>query len=338
MEYAIYVYLAILTIILAFKGTTTQSKKLDYLLFVSLIVLSLVVRQAPHNDMLVYIDNMKVPPYLLLGDKYWIKHIVYWGATSILYHWGLSPFIIFIIIDTITFALFLRARTNKELPYYFIPLFYVSFIGVFGLQNIYRQYIASVLLIYIFSIINKRPILGYALFIIAVLIHNSSLVLIGALFLEHHKEKINKYLFFLGIIIITVASPFVFSTDYLKSTGENYNTLYLTIILLLALFMLFTHQQTKRIISQHKISSFQIPLYFVLIAISSFLIMGISLHYERLMILLLPFMILLSIQYIQFYKTKRLLNVTISLLIMLPTFTFQATTMMLENNLAFLDD
>lgn len=337
MEYAIYVYLAILTIILAFKGTTTQSKKLDYLLFVSLIALSLVVRQAPHSDMLVYIDNMKVSLSDMLRNTYWSKNIAYWGTTSVLYHFGLSPLAIFLILDTLSFWLILKARNNKSIPYYFISLYYACFIGIFGLQNIYRQYLASVLLIYIYSIIREKPIVGYALFVIAIFIHSSSFIMAGILYLEQNKGAINKHIYFLSLLLAIPIIPYIFSTDYMYNTGQNYNLLYLVIVSILTLFIILS----IKLINSLKISyhlSFQSPVYLAFFAVASYFTMGTSLYYERLMLVILPFLILFTTNCIKFYKIRKTLNLSLAIGLIIPTFTFQATQAMLNNARFLFDD
>lgn len=337
MEYAIYVYLAILTIILAFKGTTTQSKKLDYLLFVSLIALSLVVRQTPHSDIPVYIDNMKVSLSDMLRNMYWLKNIVYWGTTSILYHLGLSPFTIFLILDTLSFWLILKARNNKNIPYYFIPLYYVCFIGIFGLQNIYRQYLASVLLIYIYTIIREKPTLGYLLFAIAILIHNSSFIMAGILYLEQKEGAINKHLYVLTLLLAIPIVPYIFSTDYMYNTGQNYNLLYLVIVSILTIFIIFSIRLINSLKTPYHLSS-QSPIYLVFFAISAYFTMGTSLYYERLMLVILPFLILFTANCIKFYKIRNTLNLAFAIGLIIPTFTFQATQAMLNNAIFLLDD
>lgn len=337
MEYAIYVYLAILTIILAFKGTVKRSKLLDGLLLGSLIVLSFIVRQNPHSDMIVYISSMRIPLQDLFVNESYLKNIVYWGTSSLLYHWGLSSSVVFYILDIASFILLLRARNIKHIPYYFIPLFYVSFIGIFGIQNIYRQYLATILLIYVYSIIRDRPLIGYFLFMVAVLIHNSSILMIGAIFIEQHNGVINKYIYTIGLLLMMAVAPIVFSTDYMFNSGENYNTLYFLVVLLLTLFIIFT---VRLGISSwtEALSTLQMPLYFSGLGILSYFSMGTSLFYERVVLLLLPFLLLFVSQLIQLYKQRRFFNLGLAFILIIPTFTFSATQAMLNNSLFLFDD
>ena len=337
MEYVFYIYLAILTVVLAFKGTVMRSKLLDGLLLGSLIALSVIVRQNPHSDMIVYISSMEISPQDLFANEYFIKNIVYWGTTSLLYHWGLSPSLIFYILDLASFILLLRARKLKHIPYYFIPLFYVSFIGIFGFQNIYRQYLATILLIYVYSIIRKRPLIGYFLFMFAVLIHTSSILLIGAIFIERRDGVINKYIYAIGLLLMMVLAPVVFSTDYMFNSGENYNTLYLFVVLLLTLFIIFSVRLGKSSWTE-ALSTLQVPLYFSGLGVLSYFSMGTSLFYERVVLLLLPFMILFVSQLIQLYKERRFFNLGLAIILIIPTFTFSATQAMLDNSLFLFDD
>lgn len=332
MEYIVYIYVAFLAILLAAKGIVTHSKGLDFFLLLSLVLLSVIVRQNPHSDMIVYIDNMQLEPKYLLDNFYWIKNIVYWGSASLLYSLGIPSFYVLVIFDFISFLLILAFRKNKQLPYYIVPLFYVSFIGVFGFQNIYRQYLATILLFYIYSIISSKPILGYILFIVACFIHNSSAIVIGALVIEHRNGIISRPVYFLGILMMILISPYIFATDYMYNTGENYNTLYLIVIIAIIAFIGIT-QMLKRLWTRTvRSNQIQLPLYFAIIGILSFFIMGTSLFYERLILLILPFLIVLAVVNIHCYRAKRYMDILITIVFILPTFIFQATTMMLENN------
>lgn len=279
--------------------------------------------------MLVYIESMKVGFREMLSIPYYLKNILFWGTNSLFYAAGISPYVILFVWDVITFVLMIRIRKNIGLPYYFIPLFYVSFIGVFGLQNIYRQYITSVFLLYILSTSYSKQWKFFALLMVAALIHSGSLMFVGAVWIASQRKKVPGYLYSLMLVVMVVLSPKLFATDYLENTGSNFNILYLLTIILCASFCIYTWRMLGGKVDFRK--DILTIIYLLVIALTAYLVQGTSLYYERIGLFILPLMMMYTVKYIDYYRQRSTLNVILSLALILPTFTFTATRLMLTN-------
>lgn len=328
-EYIVYAFLSLLTLVYAANGDREDSAKRDIITFIALVVLSLIVRVNPHSDMIVYIESMKVDFTDMLSLPYYLKNIVFWGTNSLLYSAGLSPNIILYAWDIVTFILMIKTRRNIGLPYYFIPLFYVSFVGVFGLQNIYRQYIASVFLLYILSTLYSKQWKFFALLMVAALIHSGSLMFVGAVWIASQRKKVPGYLYSLMLVVMVVLSPKLFATDYLENTGSNFNILYLLTIILCASFCIYTwHMLGHRVDFRKDILTI---VYLLVIAVTAYWVQGTSLYYERIGLFILPLMMMYTVKYIEYYRQRRIMNVILSLVLIIPTFTFAASRLMLSN-------
>ena len=223
----------------------------------------------------------------------------------------------------------IKSRKNTGLPYYFIPLFYVSFVGVFGLQNIYRQYIASVFLLYILSTSYNMRWKFFVLLMIAALIHSGSLIFVGAVWITSQRKKVSGLLYSLMMMALVVLSPKLFATDYLENTGSNFNILYLLIIILCASFCMYTWRKLGHRVNFRK--DMLTVVYLLVIAFTAYWVQGTSLYYERIGLFILPLMMMYTVKYIDYYRQRRIMNVILSLVLILPTFTFAATRLMLSN-------
>lgn len=328
-EYIAYIVLSLLTLVFAVNDYRKASFKRDFLVFVVLVVLSLVVRANPHSDMLVYIESMRVGFREMLSTPYYLKNILFWGTNSLFYAAGISPYVILFVWDVVSFVLMIRIRKNIGLPYYFIPLFYVSFIGVFDLQNIYRQYIASVFLLYILSASYSKQWKFFALLMVAALIHSGSLMFVGTVWIASQQKKVPGYLYSLMLAVMVVLSPKLFATDYLENTGSNSNILYLLTIILSASFCIYTWRMLGNRIDFRK--DILTIFYLLVIAVTAYWVQGTSLYYERIGLFILPLMMMYSVKYINYYRQRCILNAILSLVLILPTFTFTATRLMLTN-------
>lgn len=328
-EYIAYIALSLLTIFLAIKGIQKASAKYDFVIFVALVTLSFIVRANPHDDMIVYINSMKLSFRDMLSQPYYLKNILFWGSNSLLYSAGLSPNLILLIWDIITFVLMLKVRKNTGLPYYFIPLFYTSFVGIFGLQNIYRQYIASILLLYIVTTSFRKQWKFYLLLVLTALIHSGSIIFAGAIWVKAQKKMPSGYWYILMLAMVVMLSPKLFATNHPENTGSNFNILYLGTILFGATFCLFTQRTMRRKIDFGK--DFLTIVYLLVIAFSAFLVQRTSLYYERIGLFILPLIMMYCVKYIRYYSQRRMMNVAFSLLLIFPTFSFTATQLMLYN-------
>lgn len=330
LEFSAYIIGAIITIFYTLKGSCINSRIHNLFLFLFLCVLSFIILQNPHSDMPTYFGGMQQDFSEIWSSTYYRKNILFWGMSSLFCRLGLEPYIVVFFWHILSFLALIQARKNFNLPYYIIPLFLCSFIGVFGLQNILRQYLVSTFLLYAFSIVSRHRFVTISIFLFCVLIHTSSLVLCGLLFLSFRKEAIHWGLFICLIACLFILAPFVFVTDYQINTLENFNVAYLVVMAMLFLFSVFSFFYLPS--KSYDKRNFQIAIYLFSLSVVAFLEMGISLFYERMILLLLPFFLYLVVYYIGRFRYALILRFIFSITLLIPTFTFYAPLLMLRND------
>ncbi|WP_329903759.1 EpsG family protein [Porphyromonas pogonae] len=340
MEYIYYIFLLIITLFFALMGYYTSKRRIDYFSFIILMGLSIIVRQNLHSDMIVYADTIKYIHLFELLDNglYYVKEGLFWLTSAFLcqniFGGHVEP--VFYCWDAICFIILISIRNRLNLPYYFLPLYFIAFSGVFTFQNVYRQFIATCIFLYALSqsLTGGRYRYTIFLFFIATLIHNSALLFLGILPIIKTKSGLNmsKYIFMILAVIIIL--PFVAKTDYDFNTGLNLNLLYSLLILCLGLLIIFKLKFFKNNKGLNRII-IQYTLYIMLVSISSSAIMGTSLYVERISIyslqLLIPVLCLI-IEYNKSISSKISLRFFLIFLLSIPTFVFPATLSMLENS------
>lgn len=336
MELYLYCLLAVICLLLSLSRTDAEKRSLDIGLFFLLCLLSLVVRQYLQVDMGTYARAMDYKLGDMFKEIYFLRNIVFWGINSFLFHLGVSPRLIFFLWDAVSFITILEVRRRLSLPYYFVPLFYVSFLGVFGLQNIYRQYLASVFLLYSFSIISESRGKSFLFFLISALIHESSFLLLGVLFILLPKKAMRNSFFSLFLVVVIMGTLFVVMNtedDLSRATGQDMSKAYLLVFILISFAALLTISWQGRKAEASSVNrKLQITLYALTINITAYMVMGGSLYYERISILLLPVMLIVLIDALCCYKQRRILSLTFSTILMAPTFIFESTRLFLLND------
>ena len=117
-------------------------------LLIILVAYMVSARLAPPEvDMSVYYE------LITAFRPYMIKEFLYYSVTSFLYSILQDRSLVFIFLDLAALAL-LGACMFRELgrtrTIIYLAIFLFSFIGVMGLQNVYRQFLASLFFVILF--------------------------------------------------------------------------------------------------------------------------------------------------------------------------------------------
>jgi hypothetical protein len=121
------------------------------------------------------------------SEFYYLKEILFWLIIDF-YNYFVEDDYVFLAIDLTVLLLIYKICKKMRLKFYYAPMFYVTFFNILGHQNIYRQWLAGLIFIYLY--INRGK---YTFFV--GLIHNSLLAFVGANSIKSSKHRILMLLF-----------------------------------------------------------------------------------------------------------------------------------------------
>ena len=165
------------------------------------LLLSFVIRSNKFDvDMVVYAQSLNYTNY----SYYILREPIVWLGTRLLFYLTQSSIITFLIFDLLSFiAIFLGLRALKAPRYYYFLLYIMPFV-FFGIQNIYRQYLAMSFLFACYALCSRFiPKLFFSTS--AILSHNSAILFVPLL--SKRRQGIF-YIFFtvflLNILLVNV--------------------------------------------------------------------------------------------------------------------------------------
>lgn len=216
-----------------------NSKKLFLLYLTLLIVFIIAIRIDPKG-----VDFVQYYRYLhnVEGFRYY-REIVYFSIGLVLYKILHNEIITFILMDFVwIYVLFLiQQEINmkfKKKDYAFVIILFTSFPLFFGYENIYRQLFAEIFSLYAYSIREKKVGKSNLFFLVAILMHNTSLVILPFLILK-------KFFNFNFNLRLFLATSLAISFDFLFSIASHYksghNTGMDTSVFYLLIFFILTY-------------------------------------------------------------------------------------------------
>ncbi len=294
------------------------------------VLFSLFVRSAGFDaDIGNYAESLKVNSFSI----YYIKEAVYWLGSRVIYDLTDSVFIVFITYDLLFFSLLLVVRSKLALPKYFPYIVILFFPTVMGMQNVFRQFIASGFLLLLFAQVltsQKTPI-KILTFLLAGLSHNVSLLFLPVMFIKPKSRKV-PLLFLASAIPILILLPIAAASKSSSSTGEVpayiYTMLFSLMILGYLLIFRFKFKDKPPIYSQF--------LYFFLfcyaLIIEAMVVLGAAqskrLGMFSLVLCLVP--LIMSVE--KRFKQKILVRCLFLVILTAPTLLFQNTLSLLQTS------
>jgi hypothetical protein len=191
---------------------------------------------------------------------YYLKEPVYWFTSRFLYNLIPVHQIVFIIIDLFCFSLLLYVQSVMRLPRYFPFLFLGFFPVVLGMQNVYRQFIASFfLLVTLASALEGLKYKKYLSFILALLSHSSSILLLPLLFIRMNKANSYKVVgvMFYAAVMIVLLLVIIKLNEKQFETGAVSAFAYTVVTLVVYSFYVFS----MKVITKEKLVDFIIVTY-----------------------------------------------------------------------------
>lgn len=227
MELFAYTLLALIGLMFAWKSP----RNVDWVsAFFILLAFAIVVRLSGFDsDIKVYASTMKLPTAAITGRLYFMREWFFWLTTNVLFKVIRNAESVFLFCDALLIATAIWTLKSYELPSYSIVLFFVIFPSVFGLQNVYRQFSATIIFMAsVASIARAKKLRGVLLFTLSVFTHNV-MALFLPVFVLHLLWKSRRVAFYVFVAtLISFAGIYVFAgTKSSAQTGLDLSLLYL---------------------------------------------------------------------------------------------------------------
>jgi hypothetical protein len=225
IAYQIIYFLGTAFIVYPYK---INKKILFIVYFVASLFLSLSIRENSiiennSSDMMGYIQYMSGENE---GEDYFIREFIFWWSIKFIYSIFKSSKYTLVFFDLICFFILYKSVENirnsfsnsilkNAFNYNFIIYgFIIFFPTIIGMHTSYRQFIATILFIYSYSLlVSNKTFLFFIFLFISIFTHNISILFIPLLFIA----KFNKPRYVTGFIVGFV---FLF-TMYIIRDGQN---------------------------------------------------------------------------------------------------------------------
>jgi len=332
LELFIYILFCIFALYYAYKGSKvseTTTLKAIVAFFIGLVWF-FIVRSSGFdidiNTYVGYLDNTTLP--LFINSSYFLREFVFWGIFIGGKFLLQDSFLTFLSIDLLVLFFFIKAIINFKLPFYSFFLLLCFFPNLMGYENVYRQYIATILSLYAISLayrdslIEKKEFKSYIFLIIAGFCHNVAFLFFPLLFFLKKRFKLGIFL----SLVIYIALPVLSSSKSEGETGDVPVEFFLVVTSLLYIFYLMINSFKLR-----KENIYFLSFIFILITESIIVLTGVA--SKRIIMFALNIIlifIIISLQNSNFnLKSYRLIVFLLCLSMLAPTFLSNSAFQML---------
>ncbi len=331
MEFIIFISL----IVLGLFTLLIESNNMFKWLYLPLTFLfMIVVRTSGYDyDIVTYAKEMRATSF----DIYYLREFIYWFSLRIIYFIVKSDQLAFIILDFVWIYLLLRVQDSVMLKGQkfkkglFIILL-TTFPFFFGYENIYRQFFATIVILYSYAIVETDYKKSIMLFICGVFIHNIVILLMPIFIIKRFfkfqlKDRVT--------ISISLSILYVSSLSLLamlksaKPTVLNMGYVYLLIFCVILVIALIKYKDNILNIFQ------TIPsLLFSIILLMGLVNLEVDMIAERLGMLFIVFLIFDLYKYSLTVTSlkRRMLRVALLLIFSLPVLFFASSLRFLSRS------
>ena len=332
LELFIYILFCIFALYYAYKGSKvseTTTLKAIVAFFIGLVwffIVRISGFDIDINTYAGYLDN--TTSLLFINSSYFLREFVFLGIFMGGHFLLQDSFLTFLSIDLLVLFFFIRTIINFKLPFYSFFLLLCFFPNLMGYENVYRQYIATILSLYAISLayrnslIERKEFRSYIFIIIAGFCHNVAFLFFPLLFFLKKKFKLGIFLSF----IIYIALPILSSSKSEGETGDVPVEFFLVVTSLLYIFYLIINS-----FKLHKANTYFLSFIFILITESIIALTGVA--SKRIIMFALNIIlifIIISLQNSNFnLKSYRLIVFLLCLSMLTPTFLSNSAFQML---------
>jgi len=326
MELVLFICLILLGLLVLIL----ESNKLLNFVYLPLTILFMfIVRMHYDAD----IKNYAIYMSYTSNAIYYVKEFIFWYGQRFLFHILHNPFFVFLLMDWLW--IFIIFRTAKKIDRYqrfkgglFVVLM-TSFPFFLGYENIYRQFYATIILLYAYSIVNSNFKKSMGFFLIAIFIHNTALLTLPFFLMKRSKySKIYRKIAFLITLL------FISLLHYMSQFKSGHPTGIDTSKLYLLMFLIFFYVYLIKFKFYLNRIFIKLPSLFIIILYMSALeFMPYDMIPERLGMMFLTFLLTDLWDYsnnINFVYKRVFLRVLLLITFSLPVFIFHNAYIMLQ--------
>ena len=265
-------------------------------------------------------------------DLYYLREFVFWFGSRVLYFVLQDNLYTFLLMDLIWIIAILKVGNRmaffdkKNLNNALLLVLMTSFPFVFGYENIYRQFYATIFALLSYSLVDKKYYTSLFFLIVAFFIHNIVALLLPLFMMK----KFYKFNFTDRIQIASIITlVFVASLGLLsklkstEKTGLNLGVFYLLIFITLLVIAMLIHRKNIYMFFE-KIPS----LFFIVVLMLGLVTLNADMIAERLGMMFIVFISYDLYQYSAEIKSKTirsLVRLLLLLLFSLPTLLFESS-------------
>jgi len=327
VAFCVLSFLAVITLLLE------SNSILKYIYIPSVFIFLIIVRlQAFYFngfeiDILTYATEMQSS--LSLESFYYIREFVFWFSIRLIYWLLESPFFSFIILDFLWIILLIKSTKrlkSNNLGKGVIVVLMTSFPFLFGYENIYRQFFATIILLYAYSCIKYNYLKSVILFFISVFTHNLMMFILPVFIIKKfYKFNLRDRTVISCLISISyvLLLPFFLNLKSFDTTQVDLSLLYL--VLFSSLMIFFMYRFKENVLKLIENLPTLLPSCIIILGLN---IIGHEMITERISMILIIFLVYdlyLYTSKITKKITRLSLRLALFVLFTLPVFLFESS-------------
>lgn len=330
MELVSYVILILLASIIILLESNFLYK---WLFIPSVILFICIIRFSGFDtDILTYVDQMNASSL----DLYYLREFIFWFGSRLAYYITQDEVFAMLLMDLVWIIVIIKVGNRlsdykkEKLNNGLLLVLMTSFPFVFGYENVYRQFYATVFALLSYSLVDKKQYKSIFLFIVAFFMHNIVALLIPIFIV---KKFYNFDLPSRVQIAIIISLLFISSLEILESlksvevSGIQMGLFYLIIFIILLVIGLIVFNKNIYVLFE-KVPS----LFFIVIIMTGLIFLDADMIAERIGMLLISF-----VTYDLYKFTSEIENKGIrSLVRLFLMLIFTIPTLLFESSLNFL--
>jgi hypothetical protein len=325
MELTAYLLVAFLSFFFSVKRkVVTNSSIFFFVWFSTYFALILIVRNKFDVDINTYANSMSFSSLKM----YYLKEPVVWLGQRYLFGFTQDSHLVFVIFDVILGLVLYESLARFRVPQYAYFSFLIFFPFILGIQNVYRQWVATIIFLYCFSFVwsGNGGIKAYVLFAFSFLSHNVAAIFVPLLFINK-RGLFGKLLWYSSFLISFIGIVVGADTKSSAETGADLSEVYL---LLLIFFLMLIPLLDRGVIRKAKNLEYRLFFGLFILAVCATLVLS-STGAERVSMfcMMISYPILVNILEERF-KQKIYLRLSFSVLGFAPMFFFGVSKFILE--------
>jgi hypothetical protein len=169
------------------------------------------------SDLTAIVYNMQEPSGYI---SYYLREPVFWFGIQFLYNVIGNPGLVMVVMDIFIFFIFYKSIVlfqnyfSKHINFHNVKyLYFGAFIiypYIVGMHNHYRQIMAVTIAMYAIGLTKKKTLKSILVFLISMLIHNSTILLLPILFLLGNRNFSSNFIKILVLALISSIFTFIF--------------------------------------------------------------------------------------------------------------------------------